>query len=65
MMAILLIVMDVIKIERQNSHGSDMVEMEHKKIHEHIEIRLLAGILTMIQPDGTLSTILNCGIQTI
>ena len=59
---LVLVVMDVMISEKLNNHGSDMMEMEHRKTHEHIEIRPLAGILTMTQPGGTLSTILNCGL---
>ena len=54
MMAIQTMVMDVIIYERLKRHGSDMMEMELKKMIEHYEIRPLVGILTTILPDLTL-----------
>ena len=63
MMAIQTMVMVVIINEGLKRHGSDMMEMELKKIIEHIDTRPLAGILTTIQLDLTLSITLSYGLQ--
>ena len=65
MMAIQTMVMDVIIYEGLKRHGSDMMEMELKKIIEHYETRPLVGILTTIQLDLTLSITLSYGLQKI